>query len=212
MMASAVQTADRSHATASPVQTWRSSIRAQAMVIPGEDPAELEQLVVGYHRQFLPATPLENFLVDALVHADWQLRRLHKVESQLWASALNRQPSGLGKAWEAGSQVLPHLYRRIDAVERSYYNALRQLQRRKTASAGQPAVREPDPKLASFSTVLETPRPAAGPEPPPVSRTGPSASDRRPNRTGESTSETQLQGELRGARPAGRVERTLPAG
>ena len=61
-----------------------SGIDAAAQVIPGEDPCQLEALAADYHRQFQPAGPLERFLVDSLVYADWQLRRLRRAEAQLW--------------------------------------------------------------------------------------------------------------------------------
>ena len=54
------------------------------MIIPGEDPAQLEALTAEYHRQSQPATPLTRFLVDSLIDAEWQLRRFRTIEVQLW--------------------------------------------------------------------------------------------------------------------------------
>jgi hypothetical protein len=62
----------------------KSGVNAKSQVIPGEDASALEALAADYHLQFQPATPLECFLVDSLVNADWQLRRLRRVEAQLW--------------------------------------------------------------------------------------------------------------------------------
>jgi hypothetical protein len=85
----------------------KSGIQAKSQVIPGEDPVELEKLAADYHLQFQPATPLERFLTDALVNAEWQLRRYRKVEAQLWErtrrrllarSGLRSEPAGIRAA------------------------------------------------------------------------------------------------------------------
>jgi len=100
----------------------QTGIHAESQVIPGEDPAELEALTANYREQFQPATPLEVFLVDAIVTSDWQLRRLRKIEARLWAHELN------GPVDEPLGPALTRLHRRIDAAERSYYRALKELQ------------------------------------------------------------------------------------
>jgi hypothetical protein len=105
----------------------KTGIQAKAQVIPGEDVAELEQLTADYHRQYRPATPLERFLVDAMVTADWQKRRLAKVEGSLWEHVIGEGKDGLGAVYERNERVLARLHRRQEAVERSYHRALRQL-------------------------------------------------------------------------------------
>src|ERR1700680_1186704 len=62
----------------------KSGVNTRPQVTPGEEAAAPEALAADYHQQFQPATPLECFLVDSLVKADWQLRRLRRVEAQLW--------------------------------------------------------------------------------------------------------------------------------
>src|SRR5690242_4638693 len=126
---------------ASRFNALKSGIHAQAQVIPGEDAAELEALTQGYHDQFRPASPLECFLVDSLIHADWQLRRLHRVEAQLWAS----HEGSLGETYVQALDVFTRLQRRIDSTERSYYRALQQLQRMQAEIA--PATERPSPIL-----------------------------------------------------------------
>jgi hypothetical protein len=112
----------------------KSGIHAESQVIPGEDPAELEALAANYCEQFQPATPLEVFLVDAIVTADWQLRRLRKLEARLWEREFSAPEEIPGPA-------LTRLHRRIDAAERSYYRALKELQ---AQIAARPEVEEPD--------------------------------------------------------------------
>jgi hypothetical protein len=112
----------------------RSGIHAQSQVIPGEDPAELEALAAEYRQQFEPESPLEIFLVDAMIAADWKMRRLRKIEAQLWQRELTGCPQGptaaadLAEAYSRNA-ALTQIQRRIEATERSYYRALKQMQR-----------------------------------------------------------------------------------
>jgi hypothetical protein len=141
---------------------FKSGVHAQAQVIPGEDAAELEALAQSYHEQFQPATPLECFLVDSLIHADWQLRRLHRVEAQLWAAG----DTPLGDTYKQQLDVFTRLQRRIDSAERSYYRALSQLRRQQKAEPGSCAPPQPveEPaaciELASFRDLPPGPLPA----------------------------------------------------
>lgn len=115
----------------------KSGINAQAQVIPGENPEELESLTAEYHNQFQPATALARFLVDALVSADWQIRRLRRVEAELWAYQIStkerfgslNEKAPLGNVFDYNRDSFTRLQRRIDSAERSYYRALTQLQR-----------------------------------------------------------------------------------
>lgn len=134
----------------------QSGIHAASLVIPGEDPAELAALTTEYHRQFQPCTSLERFLVDAIVSADWQLRRLRTIEAQLWAKELtpveNVTPS-LGEVFDRARDIFTRLQRRMDAAERSYYRALKELQR--AQASRQEPLEEPeefpeDLQLGSF--------------------------------------------------------------
>src|SRR5215471_9538201 len=76
----------------------KTGIHAKSMVIPGEDAAELEKLAAGYHSRFQPADPVERFLVDSMVNAEWQLRRFRKSKRAYGSSlSLGRNPE-LAKA------------------------------------------------------------------------------------------------------------------
>lgn len=129
----------------------KSGIHAQSQVIPGEDPVELEALADEYHQQFQPATPLDCFLVDALIHADWQLRRLHRLEAQLWTSQIHEitGDAPLGEAYSRALDTFTRLQRRIDSTERSYFRALKELQR----NQGEPVPLPLESELASFRTM-----------------------------------------------------------
>jgi hypothetical protein len=66
----------------------KTGIDAQSHVIPGEDPAALEALTLEYYDYFHPVSAVQRFLVDIMITADWQLRRLHKLEAQFWEDAM----------------------------------------------------------------------------------------------------------------------------
>ena len=151
----------------------KSGIHAEAQIIPGEDPAELGALSAGYYEQFHPASPIQCFLVDTLIHADWQLRRLRRLEAQLWTSQLSEikedaENAPLGRVFVQSLDAFTRLQRRIDATERSYYRALKQLLDVAPALSS-PADPEPietpplPPDLASF----RQPPPSAPEAPPP---------------------------------------------
>lgn len=145
----------------------KSGINAKAQVIPGEDPAELEAMTDGYHRDWAPTTHLERFLVDSLVRADWLLQRLSRLEAELWTheietarqSSFNKldEDAPIGDIYGRTHDRFTRLQRRIDSAERSYYRALTQLQRlRREADyepgpAGGPELEQPhaEPALAS---------------------------------------------------------------
>ena len=143
----------------------KSGINARAQVIPGEDPADLEAMAAGYHRDWAPATWLERFLVDSLVRADWLLQRLSRLEAELWAHEMqtaNDSASKLdekaptGDVYGRACDRFTRLQRRIDSAERSYYRALTQLQHLR-------ASREPGPELPPSEPQASDPVPDPAP-------------------------------------------------
>ncbi len=119
---------------ASRFNAFKTGIDAQSTVIPGEDPRVLDELTAEYHERFRPATPDHRFLVDTLVNAEWQLRRLRQVEAQLWRCEWDETPSDgiplwLGRAYVRSTDRFTRLQRRIDAAERAYRRALEKLER-----------------------------------------------------------------------------------
>jgi hypothetical protein len=162
----------------------KSGLDAKSQVIPGEDPAELAALAENYRRQFQPATPFEIFLVDALVTADWRLRRFRKLEPLLWCEDALFDPDS------PEARGLTRLYQRLDAAERSFYRALKELQRQiaARAEAELAALSQPDTAIAHespffppqeigfVSPLLEQPLPSAAPVPSPRPQAPASAS------------------------------------
>ena len=114
----------------------KSGVDARSLVIPGEDPAELEALTLDYRQTFHPVGPLEDFLVETLVAGDWNRRRYSRIEAQLVRLLATSQdpaeenPFGallLADAAKAGA--LQKVFRRLSAAERSYFRALAELRR-----------------------------------------------------------------------------------
>jgi len=123
---------------ASSLNSIKTGIYAAAEVITGEDPADLEALAADYHNRFLPDAPEQRCLVDILIHCELTLRRLRRVEAQLWdrnteASAPgygdeNLLPLGRAANYMAG-QTLARLQYRMHATQRNYERALKELGR-----------------------------------------------------------------------------------
>lgn len=151
---------------ASRFNALKTGITAHSMVIPGEDPTELDTLAADYHRQFQPGTALERFLVDALVSSEWQIRRLHRIEAQLWVTPDQPADASLGQRYASALDTFTRLQRRIDAAERSYYRALKELQRLQTDIAPGCRTPVPDDELASFFPAPEISEELSRPETP----------------------------------------------
>jgi hypothetical protein len=164
---------------ASSMNALKSGIDAQSQIIRGEDPASLEALAAEYTCRFQPATPEERFYVDTLVRDDWQLRRLARADAQIWESGFSstfrlEEDTPLGQVFNNRSQTFMRLQRRIDATERSYQRALRELERLRASRAAsepvpgpplQPVESQPAPPQIGF--VPQPLLPAPHPTPPP---------------------------------------------
>ena len=125
---------------ASRFNALKSGIDAQAQVIPGEDPAQLETLLAEYQERFDASTPERRMLVDTLVVCDWLFRRLNRAEASFWQYEAHRTESSFlsnnhpeGRVLFFGDKVFDRLQRRVNAIHRNYDRALKELQRLETA-------------------------------------------------------------------------------
>ena len=130
--------------SASRFNALKHGIDAASIVIPGEDPADYEALAAHYCREFRPESPSENFHVDTMLRADWQKRRLLRVEADLHRTLLTESPgASLAAALLSDSpaaKLLVRVQRQIAAFERTWYRANAEIRRaRKQAedAAGQ---------------------------------------------------------------------------
>jgi hypothetical protein len=120
---------------ASRFNALKSGIDAQAQVIPGEDPAQLEALLAEYQERFDTSVPERRMLVDTLVVCDWLFRRLNRAEASFWQYEAWRTESSFlsnkhpeGRVLFFGDKVFDRLQRRVNAIHRNYDRALQKLQ------------------------------------------------------------------------------------
>ena len=135
----------------SSMNALKSGIDANSQVIRGELFTDLEALKTEYYGRFHPTTPETRMLVDALIDAEWLLRRFRAVETHLWEhGAKNSLPPistiVLGQAFIVNCGEFARLQRRIDTGLRNYHKALHELERLQAAEARDP---DPQPTLAT---------------------------------------------------------------
>ena len=140
----------------------KSGIDAQSEIIRGEKPEDLNALTAEYLDRFLPATPEERHLVDTLIRDDWQRRRLARADAQIWEYEMSTAAdlvveSPLGHGFERGQCSFERLQRRINATERSYKYALRELQQLQSAPGTQADARSTQPHAQPVSATAPQP-------------------------------------------------------
>jgi hypothetical protein len=146
-------------------------VDARSLVIPGEDPAELEALTLDYRQTFHPVGPLEDFLVETLVAGDWNRRRYSRIEAQLVRLlAASQDPAeenpfgALLLADAAKADALQKVFRRLSAAERSYFRALAELRRAQRERQAIESAATPARQAADIPEIgFVSPQPAAVP-------------------------------------------------
>src|SRR5437764_8289665 len=118
----------------------KSGIDAKSQIIRGEEPKDLDALKTSYYESLQPTRPEEAVFVDALVSADWLLRRLRKTEAETWERAFEEQDDWseryeedvnqpLCRAFMSKENAFTRLQRRIDSAQRSLHRSLAELRR-----------------------------------------------------------------------------------
>ena len=119
--------------SASRFNALKHGMDAASIVIPGEDPADYDALAAHYHHDFRPQSSSESFHVDTMLRADWQKRRLLRVEADLHRTVLVESPgASLAAALLSDSpaaKLLARVQRQIAAFERTWYRANTELRR-----------------------------------------------------------------------------------
>jgi hypothetical protein len=169
----------------------RHGIIAVHQIMFDEKAEHLTELAAEYHEHHSPADPGQRFLVDTLVSNEWRIRRLRRVEAELWEHATNsflaeniEAPAcSSGDAFATAAPTFESLQRIANSCERAYHRALKELQLargdalRTSHSETQPEAAPAQPpqpeqskstsaKMASFGQNPKTP--AAAPQPPVV--------------------------------------------
>jgi hypothetical protein len=110
-----------------------NGVFATHQIMFDETAGVLAELAAEYHELHCPSDPGEHFLVDALLHNEWRLRRMRRVEANLWQTAnlavqvhnLNSviavpDPCSSGDASATDSPTFERLQRVVTSCERSY--------------------------------------------------------------------------------------------
>jgi hypothetical protein len=167
---------------ASRFNALKHGIYAVHQIMFDEKPEDLAELSAEYHELCSPADAKQRLLVDTLVHSEWRLRRMRRVEAELWQTAYNAfivenidrtSTCTSGDAFATGSATFECLQRVVNCCERVYHRALQELERLQEVARAH-ALRTPQPEAEPASepaAAAPTPQP---PTPKPAST--PSAS------------------------------------
>jgi hypothetical protein len=165
---------------ASSRNSLKLGLTAQSLIIPGEDPAEFEQFLAAHEQKFQPVGPVEEELLEVLIRSAWMKRRYARIEADYLSARIAALPEGteypLGAVMiqdAAAGNTLQKIFRRQQAAQRDWYEAIETLTRlqanRRNAEAQAQAMAEvkvaQSPNRVRFENPQQPPaRPAAAPE------------------------------------------------
>jgi len=107
-------------------------LRSRRVVLPGEDPAEFQQLCDNLTAEWQPETPTEGHLVTQIAVAIWKLDRLEGIETYGDTGMIVHEGNLATRIWQQQTRL-----------ERSRSKAIADLQRLRQARQGVPAKPEP---------------------------------------------------------------------
>lgn len=155
----------------------RHGLASQAVLLPGEKPAEFEELRAGYLQRFQPADRPEMELVETLALTRWRLRRLYTIEAEILDNEMHildgQIESDFGPnagprcrlAWTfeylSNNRKSPAMLLRYEAhLTRTYDRARKELELlQKNRPASPPAdAPPPDPPAAAQSKLQNEPK------------------------------------------------------
>jgi hypothetical protein len=150
----------------------KHGIVATNQIMFDESDEDLAELAAEYHEHHSPADPDQRFLVDTLVANEWRIRRMRRIEAELWEHATNaflaensEAPScSSGEAFATASGQFERLQRMVNSCERVYHRALKELQAQVARghalrSSQSEAEAEPAPRPEAGPTPDATPQP-----------------------------------------------------
>ena len=124
---------------------FKHGLYSKQLILPGEDPIELDALRSDFRREHQPATTTEDILVNELAEHYWRLRRMRKLEARAMGA----------DNFETGLAILPIIQRTMASAERGFHKALKtltDLQRQRgfvpqiaAAPAPRPKAQSPEP-------------------------------------------------------------------
>jgi hypothetical protein len=142
-------------------------IVANHQIMFDEAAEDLAGLAAEYHQQYSPTNAKERFLVDTLIHNEWRLRRMRRVEAELWDLSVNifleenaEAPAcSSGEAFNRGSSTFERLQKIVNLCERNYHRALKELQRVQPAHYVPSSQPEGEPVTEPQASPAEPPQP-----------------------------------------------------
>jgi hypothetical protein len=151
----------------------KSGIYARSLLIFDERLSDLEALIQEYFDRFQPASAEERALVDTLVNSEWNLRRLRRVEPELWETHYNNYEkhtatfkdtnTPLAFIYMGIAKELDRLQARINSFDRAWHRALvdlENLQKQRRAAAQSPTP-NPQPQTPAPQAADSRPRTSA---------------------------------------------------
>ena len=129
----------------------KHGLTAQTLILPGESVEDFEAHLTALEQQYRPSNPTEEMLVRYMAMAYWRLRRLYHTEASYYKLQLIDLPLRVKDYEELGEQGKPAVvlaygiggtltgFSQLEGrLERSFYRALRELQRLKAEAAAAP--------------------------------------------------------------------------
>ena len=165
---------------ASRFNALKHGIYAEHQIMFDETEEDLAELAAEYHEQHAPANPTERELVDTLIHNEWRLRRMRRVEAVLWEHAANtylaQHPDEPGcnsaHAFVTNSGQFERLQRIVNACERNYHRALKEIRHLQATKVGQalssanPELQQSKPTSPDIGPFRQNPNPSETATPP----------------------------------------------
>ena len=125
-----------------------------------ETAGDLADLSAEYHEHHSPANPNEILLVDTLVHSEWRLRRMRRVEARLWSRAYSTfvvknievtLKCTSGDAFATDSSTFERLQRVVNSCERTYHRTLEELEVARSIGLSSP---QPQQSTTSYAKLV----------------------------------------------------------
>jgi hypothetical protein len=143
----------------------KTGIHAKSLLLPSENPADLQQLIEECYLHYHPANPEQRFYVDDLIRCEWTLRRLDNAETQAWRYQnedryTDPEKFPLGRSASCNPNCFSKLQYRLDATRRAGDRAILAVERLQAKAA--PA---PDPPAESAPVVEPADPPSLPPSP-----------------------------------------------
>jgi len=150
---------------ASRYNALKHGIFATTQIMFDEKAEDLAELAAEYHEHHSPADPDQRFLVDTLVNNEWRLRRLRRVEAELWGHATTaflenntEAPAcSSGDAFATAAPIFDRLQRVVNSCERTYHRALKELRVARAHGLRSPEL-EAEPTAAPAPTPVPQPQ------------------------------------------------------